>query len=392
MWIDSDRAFTAFCDEAAESPQIGIDLEFQGEGRYVPQLCLVQIATPHKIVAVDPFRVNITPLGPILAAPEVQKIFHAGTQDIAILQRETGITPVSVFDTQIAAAFLGFGESVGYVALVSRCLKVFLSKRQQFTDWTRRPLNREQVDYALNDVRYLLALSQLLAEQLEQRQRWNWVAEACAEMVTQALQTRTPEQAYLRFGKLAGLTRRELGVLRELATWREYTARAESRPATTILGEDVMRQLCYVLPKTDSELRQIRGFKPNLPASLREEILLAIRRGLALPESELPEPFQPRENDADADTMASLLGAVVRAQATSLELAPALITTRDELIRLANWAAQDGQTVPPDLNLLQGWRASVVGNLLVDILRGKVGIRVDRRSPGSLAMVELPEA
>ncbi|MBX7219767.1 MAG: ribonuclease D [Blastocatellia bacterium] len=384
MWIESDKQFAEFCADAYQDDALGIDLEFHGEGRYTPQLCLVQLASRNKLVAVDPFKVNLSPLTPLLAAPQIRKVFHAATQDLVILQRESGVMPVSVFDTQVAAAFLGFGESIGYGGLVVRMLNIPLDKRQRFTDWTQRPLAPAQIEYAINDVRHLLPIYDLLSKELSSRGRFDWVMQVCSDWASQIGRPRTPETAYLRLGKLAGLSRRELGVLRELAAWREETARSEGRPIGSILSDDALRQICFALPKNETELRQVRGLRDSMPRSFREGILAAIQRARALPEGELPQIFTPREPAPATEALASLLSAVVRARSIELELAPTLIATRDELSKLAAWAASDRSSPLPDSEVLTGWRAEAVGNLLHDLLLGKVTVRVDMTSPGGI--------
>ncbi|WP_058867541.1 ribonuclease D [Chloracidobacterium thermophilum] len=387
MWIDTDRAFQEFCQQAYTQTELAIDLEFQGEGRYTPLLCLVQLGLRDRCVAVDPFRVNLTPLAPLLTHPGIRKIVHAGGQDIVLLRRETEAIPVSVFDTQIAAAFLGYGEATGYAALAQRFARVSLSKRQQLTDWTRRPLLPEQIEYALNDVRYLFPVYDGLLEQLAQQGRTNWVLDACADAVAQAIRVRETGQEYLKIGKLGSLSRRELAVLRELCQWREATARSRNRPVGTILHDDVLRQIAYTLPRTESALRQMRGTN-NLSRELVTEILETIQQALALPESEWPEPVTVREYDPTLDGLATLLGAIVRLRAGMLDMAANLLATRDDLLRFAGWvlrgrpAAEAGQ-----LAVLQGWRRAVIGELLLDLVAGKSLLQIAPEAPGALRII-----
>ncbi|MFQ3582384.1 MAG: HRDC domain-containing protein [Chloracidobacterium sp.] len=388
MWIDTDRAFQEFCHHAlTQTTELTIDLEFQGEGRYAPLVCLVQLGLRQLFVAVDPFRVNLTPLAALLTASHIRKIFHAGSQDIALLRRETGAVPVNVFDTQIAAAFLGYGEATGYAALVQRFTKAVLSKKQQFTDWTRRPLLPEQVEYALNDVRYLFPVYDGLCQQLEQHGRLDWVLEACADATAQAVRGREAGQEYLKIGKLASLSQQELAVLRELCQWREMTARARNRPVGTILHDDVLRQIAYTLPKSEAALRQMRGTN-NLSRESIVEILDTIQQALALPESEWPEAVAAREYDPTLDGLATLLGAVLRLRAGALDLAPSLLATRDELLRFAGWVLQGS---PPDgaggFPLLQGWRRAVAGELLLDLVTGKSLLQIAPTEPGAVRIV-----
>jgi ribonuclease D len=386
MWIDTARSFADFCAAAARQDVLAIDLEFQGEGRYTPHLCLVQLGFEGTFVAVDPFQVNLAPLGPLLADPKIQKLFHAGSQDAPILRRETGVTPVNVFDTQIAAAFLGYGDSLGYVALVQRLLKVSLNKRQRFTDWTRRPLSEEQIEYALNDVRHLVPIAAMLKAKLIERGRLVWAQETCGEMIDHAVRQREPGAEYLRLGKLSGMSRRELGVLRELAVWREETARERDRPLGSIINDDALRQVCYALPKTEQALRQVRGVR-ELPRGAADGLLAAIKRGLSLPEAELPPSVPAREVDPTIEGIASLLGAVVRSRAAALDLAQTLLANRDDLVHLAIWIVAGSHTdQPPRVPALTGWRAEIIGALLLEMASGKVAVRIQPDAPGGVVM------
>ncbi|MGQ9897754.1 MAG: ribonuclease D [Acidobacteriota bacterium] len=391
MWIDTDRTFQEFCQRAYTQTELAVDLEFQGEGRYTPLLCLVQLGLRDCFVAVDPFRVNLAPLAPLLTHPGTRKIVHAGGQDILLLRRETDVVPVNVFDTQIAAAFLGHGEATGYASLVQRFAKVSLSKRQQFTDWTRRPLLPEQIEYALNDVRYLFPVYDGLLEQLGQHGRTDWALNACADAVAQAVKGRDPGQEYLKIGKLSSLSRRELAVVRELYQWREATARSRNRPVGTILHDDVLRQIAYTLPRTEAALRQMRGTN-NLSRELVTEILETIQQALSLPESEWPEPVTAREYDPTLDGLATLLGAIVRLRAGMLGIAPNLLATREDLLRFAGWVLR-GRPVAEagQIAILQGWRQAAIGDLLLNLVSGQSLLQIVPEAPGALRIIS-PEA
>lgn len=388
MWLDTDKPFIEFCSRAAQSPVLAVDLEFQGEGRYYSLLCLVQLGIAGEFVAVDPFKVNLAPLAALLESESICKVFHAGNQDIAILKREVGVVPRNVFDTQIAAAFLGYGESLGYVPLVQRISKVSLDKKHRFTDWTRRPLSPEQVDYALNDVRYLLPAYETILQRLDERGRTKWVIEASAEMTEQSAKTREIGKEYLRLGKLSGLSRRELGVLRELAMWREDVARERNRPVGSVMNEDALRQICFTMPKTDTALKNIRGIG-SLSKENTEGILDAIRRGLAMPEKDLPELVASRESDPAIEGIASLLSAVVRSRAIALEIAPNLLANRDDLNRFAGWIlAGCPADVTNGSQTLDGWRRDAIGSTLLKIGRGEASVKIDSKVPGGIVIVE----
>ena len=219
--ISTQADFQALLTRLRGQPQIAIDCEFHGEGRYYPLLCLVQLCAGEEIVAIDPFKVDLKPFGEVLADPSVVKVFHAGENDIPLLAEATGQPVCNVFDTQIAAAFVGYGAAPGYTLLVDRVCGVRLSKKSRFTDWAARPLSPDQVTYALDDVRHLLPLADTLSTELVEQSRLEWAEMAIDEMVAKALKPRDRTRLYLKLGPLKGMSSRQLAVLREVAAWRD---------------------------------------------------------------------------------------------------------------------------------------------------------------------------
>jgi ribonuclease D len=262
-------------------PEIAIDCEFHGEGRYYPELCLVQISSGEEdAVAVDPLALDLAPLGEVLADPSIVKVCHAAENDIPLLARATGRPVRNVFDTQLAAAFAGHGAAPSYATLVERLCGVRPAKGPRFTDWTARPLSEEQLSYALDDVRYLPGVAEKLRRELARLGRLEWAAAAAEEMVAKALAPRDRSRLYLKLGRLRGLSPRQLAVLREAADWRDRRAEATDRPVQTVAPDQALLQLAYDPPRTEAEVRRLRGLQRIGGGAAG--LLAAIKRALDL--------------------------------------------------------------------------------------------------------------
>jgi ribonuclease D len=256
--LSHDEPFLELLERAWGATVLSLDYEFHGEKRYRPTLYLVQIGVNDEVAAVDPARVDLRPLRPLLEDDEIRKLFHAGREDIRLLVRATGASAiVGVFDTQVAAAFLGHGLTVGYARLVKELLGVDLDKSNQFTDWSRE-LTAKQVDYALNDVRYLPRVAAILETELARRGRLGWALEASRSGSLAALTDPDPRRLYRKISGFAKLGEIELGRLRELAMWRDAVAESEL-PARGVVNDAGLKQLALDPPARHAQLRGTRG-------------------------------------------------------------------------------------------------------------------------------------
>jgi ribonuclease D len=345
-------------ERLSTQPRIGLDTEFLRERTYRAQLCLLQIAAPNEAVCVDPLALtDLAPLAGVLAAPAVLKVMHASRQDLEVLLPAAGMTR-PVFDTQIAAALAGLPAQIGYAQAVQRLLGKELAKSHTRTDWSRRPLSPEQIEYALDDVRYLLPLAEKLEEELRRLGRLEWLDEELTALDDPGVLTIEPDDAWLRLKWLRDLdpARERLG--RALAAWRERSAVEHNRPRGWILEDTVLRELVMQVPRTPEALAAI----PDMPAGLvkrRGEELLACVRDAQVPDPPPPVPARSRPDPVKA-ALVRKLGDISQSVAQELKLVPEVLATRRDLERLAE-GRRDGA-------LLSGWRRAILGERLLAAL------------------------
>jgi ribonuclease D len=367
----------ALAREVRAAGRLALDTEFVWERTYRPLLGVVQVATDHTAAIVDATALrDLSPLFPLLRDPAVPVVLHGGGQDLEILALLMGEPVRGVVDTQVEAAFLGYGLQVGLLALLERELKVRIRKDQTYTDWTRRPLRPEQLVYAREDVVHLLPLHDRLGAALAERDRVPWVAEELRALEDAARYAAMPDEE--RYQGVKGWQRhrgRELAVLRELAAFRERAARrADIRP-NFIANDVVLTTLAGRPVGTIEELRGVRGLSAGTVSRHGQAILAALRTGLDCPPERWP-PTLPRHRRHPQPTgLAALLRAAVQQVAEREEIAPEVIASTRDIEGLVEHATSPNQ--PADLALLHGWRRSLIGEQLLAIARGEVAIRYD---------------
>lgn len=350
------------------SPLVGIDTEFMRERTYYAKLCLIQVATDEVAAIVDPLAFDdLSPLCELLADQNVLKILHAGSQDLEIFYQACGIVTAPVFDTQIAATLTGFPQQVGLGALMNEVLGKQLDKGDTYTDWARRPLSETQVEYALNDVRYLLALYRNLAERLERDGRMAWLQSDFRRLEDPATYEVVPEEQWRRVKRVSSLNRRQLAVAREVAAWRERTAMRRDIPKRWVLGDESIVEIARRVPSSADELMAIRGVTDKIGRGAVAEVLVAVQRGLAVPDDELPSIAKRRKPVSCSDEVVDLMVALTRKRARENGVAMPLLASRDDLERLAG-GVREGHP------LLTGWRADMIGNELLALLDGRIGL------------------
>ena len=370
MYIHDTDALRAFCDIARANGRIALDTEFMREKTYGARLCLIQLAAGEEAAIVDPF--EITDLGPlfdVLSDQAVLKVLHAGSQDLEILYRISGKAAGPVFDTQVAATLAGFPSQVGYARLVQDLFGVMVDKSDTFTDWARRPLTPAQMEYALMDVRYLEPAYLELTQRLERESRLPWLADDFARMSDPALYEVVPEQQFRRLKRISTLTRRQLGVLRSVAAWREREAMRRDLPRRWVVGDETLVEVARRRPDTLAALAEIRGLNPRALGDGGSGLLLAVAEGCAVPEADLPRIERRPRAIVDVEGVVELMGALVRVRAAEHSIAVPLLATRTDLERLASGDRADNP-------LLAGWRRSIVGDDLVRLVEGELALRV----------------
>jgi ribonuclease D len=374
------RVIADLAARATEHGRVAVDTEFVSERRYRALLCLAQVAVPDpdaldgvRTEVLDPLEgeVDIGPLAAVLADPAVELVVHAGRQDVAILRRSWATEVRNVFDTQVAAGFLGFGNQEGYESLVRKVLNVRLKGTEGFTRWDRRPLTAQQLEYAADDARLLLALGDKLEHRLLARERLDWAREECRAL-EEVSDERDPDRIYARLPRLGRLGERGRAIARELVEWREEVARRMDRPAGFVLPDQALMEIARRAPRDREGLEQIRGLPPQTLHRRGDRLLEAIERGRRR-EAPPPPPGPPARDPADAP-LVSLAQALVRQRSIESGVAVELIATQSELAALVSALrrGEDGD----HLRVTHGWRRELVGEELRELVAGRRSLAV----------------
>lgn len=387
--IEDAPTVEAVASAVAAAGSAAVDLEFMTEGYYIPELSLVQVAwgdiDDPIAVAIDPLAVSPAPLVEALARPEVEVILHAAQADLALLATRFNLRLDGLIDTQIAAAFVGMGEQISYSGMIERLLDVELDKGAQFTEWSRRPLSSDQLEYALDDVRYLPSAWRKLRGRLEGRGRLDWVAEECRRLADTWAERIPPEEIYRRVRGWNQLRAASLGALRALAAWRERESLRVNRPPSRLMHDRTLLEICRRPPQTIEALRDVRGLAGGVVQRYGEEILDEVARGALEPPSLPPRPDQvPRIGQA----WPAVLGGIVQTRAREARIAARFIATRSDLEDVIAWWLTGDRDQEPELPLLGGWRRGVAGDDILDWLSGRTTIAVDGESESGVRIVE----
>jgi ribonuclease D len=374
--IDSAAALTECCGHLAACRRFGLDTEFVGEESYQPRLCLIQVATAEALYLIDPFALDsLEPFWKLVVDPANQVIVHAGREEVRLCHIWSGQAPGNLFDLQIAAGLAGLPYPMGHGPLVAAVLGKRLDKRETLTEWRTRPLTNEQIEYAFDDVRYLLPLWQQLADRLEKLERMSWAQEEFTRLCAAA----TPDDEGLsvsadKWRRLRGassLDRRRLAILREVFYWREKAAADANRPARTMLRDDLMVEVARRNPKSARDLEPVRG----LAKRHAEAIFAAVQRGRALPGADCPTPVDREQDPPQQNLLVNLLAAHLAHLAADRELAGNLVATNQDLKILVRARIQ-GTTLPERSLLQTGWRGMHILPHLEAMLAGRVRLRV----------------
>ena len=374
MWISDQSALMELCRSVSRSSIVAIDTEFAAERRYFPRFDLLQVGTTDVHAAVDVrAKLDLTPLFDLLCSPERTVLLHSGTMDLAILYRREGRVPPRIFDTQVAAALVGYGEHIAYAALVRRVTGVHLAKSETLTDWSRRPLKPVQIEYALDDVKYLPAVYQHLREKLIEMGRLSWLEDECRRMVSlDRFAPPDPKKAWQRIGGWRTLSPRQFGVLQTLAAWREEFAVSKNVPARVVLPDNVLLHLSRRQPTKIKELREVRQIFERTVKESGEEILRAVRRGLEEPDETTADAARGALPPDPPPRLVSLLRAVIQGRALEEHVASRLLATDEDLERLID-DVKSG--TPSQVPLVQGWRREVAGRDVLHVLSGAATVR-----------------
>jgi ribonuclease D len=372
--ITTTQALAAFCAEAAKRPYVTVDTEFLRERTYYSKLCLVQLAyqddAGDDACIVDPLAdgISLAPLYDLFRDTSVVKVFHAARQDLEIFHVDQGVIPAPLFDTQVAAMVCGFGEQAGYETLVRKICKSDVDKSSRFTDWTRRPLTDAQATYAVGDVTFLRDIYEHLSARLEKSGRTKWVDEEMAVLNDPATYKADPQEAWRRV-KTRTSSGRFLGIIRELAKFREIYAQERNIPRSRVYKDDAMVELASTKPQSEQDLSRSRLLlREARRGDIAAGILAAVKTGLEVPNDQLPKVDQKSAKLQVNPALADLLRVLLKSKSDNEDVAAKLIASSAELDALAA-----GER---DIKALSGWRNEVFGEDALRLCHGEVGLAV----------------
>jgi ribonuclease D len=379
-WVDRQPDFQQLVDELCSTPRYALDTEFHRERTYFPKLALLQLVGPSGDIAlVDPLSVDLAPLRTLFASDSLA-VLHAAQQDLDVLTHACGAVPTRLYDTQLAAGFIGY-STPSLVSLLQGELKVTAAKGDRLTDWLRRPLSADQCSYAASDVAHLLELHDRLATQIDTLGRTQWVTEACEELRVRPASGTLPDEAWTRLKDVRVLKPKSRGVARALAAWRERRAMASDIPVRQVLPDLAILGIAQKMPRTAAELGQSRGVdERHTRGAISKEILQAVAEGLST-EALLPSP-EGDDLERHMRPAIALIAAWLGDLAKRMSIDPALLATRSDVVAII----RGDETA----RLAHGWRADMVGDGVRHLLRGEAALTFDGR--GGLRLVDLRAA
>lgn len=365
IWIDDDAQLATLCERWREQGSIAVDTEFMRSETFYPIAALLQIGDGQGCYLIDPLAIgDLEPLRQLFVEPGVTKVLHACSEDLEVFQRWLGVVPAPVFDTQIGAAFAGYGFSIGYAGLVKAVLGVEIPKGETRSDWLQRPLSVAQKKYAALDVAHMLVVYGKLLQTLRDSERLEWVRADCAELVANAKKSPEPNEYYLKLGSAWKLHRRELAVLRRLCAWRETRARERDRPRNRLIKEAGLWELARSQPADLGQLQRLKEVPARTQADDGETLLAEIRAGREEPEELWPERLPPPLGRAEAPMMKALKRHV-RELAEELELPPELLVRKREYEAIVRSGLKGDDHQLPER--LKGWRYAILGEGLLAV-------------------------
>lgn len=370
--ITDTATLEGFCRRLSRSSYITVDTEFMREKTFWPILCLVQVAGPDEVRAIDALAegIDLTPLFDLLADHSILKVFHAARQDLEIFQKLSGRLPEPLFDTQVAAMVCGFGDSVGYEALISTLTNNRVDKSSRFTDWSLRPLSERQISYALEDVTFLREAYEKLHDMLEANGRAAWLEEEMTVLMTLATYEPDPREIFRRI-KAGNANGRCLAVLREVCAWREEEARRRDQPRNRILRDEALLEIAHHAPLTVDDLARTRGLSRRLAdGAAGQAILAAVKRGLAVPKEEQPNIQTKRELPRGIGPVSELLKVLLKMKCDESGVAQKLLASVADVEALAAFGEDS------DVKALHGWRRQVFGEDALKLRAGKTALAI----------------
>lgn len=356
---------------------VAIDTEFVREKTYYPQLCLVQIAGESDAFAVDVLAegLDLAPLKALLENTDVLKVFHACPQDVALLLHSIGVMPLPLFDTQVAAQMLGFGEAASYARLTEELCGVEIDKTLRYMDWSKRPMSREQIDYALSDVIHLRQVYTALVKDLEEKGRYAWAMEEMEPLRQAESYDAKPEEAWTKL-RLRSTKPSFLALVRALAAWRERTAQKHDKPRQWILRDETLLEIAAANPKTPEALAKIRNVHGS--QSMREGIFAALEEGRS---AEPPKMAKKKLPPIGSGPIMDLLKILLKMQSEQHGIAASVIARADDIEQFVIQKK-------PDVPAMHGWRHDLFGKHAIALKEGRLAMMVQK---GRIILLEQSE-
>lgn len=368
--IDNQQQLNSVCTTLLQSSFIAIDTEFMREKTYFPQLAFIQIADDAgRIYCIDPLQINdFAPLEKILFNAQLPKVFHSARQDLEIFYHLYGAIPTPIFDTQIAAAFLGHGEQINYAGLIQNVLGVSLDKSHTRTDWLRRPLSKAQVSYAVNDVKYLARAYPNLIGQLDELERTHWVNDETMKITDITLYDIATEECWKKIKGTNQLKGVQLAILQKLAAFRERLAMKTDVPRKRVIPDQTIIDIVRMSADSIDSLKQVRSLSHGFIKTHGSTLIDLINEARGMPSSAWPVAPRIKTPSNDQKLIADILMYYLRSYAENHRIAPSMLTSKKDIDQLV----RGNQDIP----LLQGWRKECCGEKLMQLLNGKVSITV----------------
>ena len=376
MYITEEDELKGFCSQIRPCQWLAIDTEFVREKTYYHNLGLIQVSGNGTCAAIDPIALkNLDPILDIIRNPSILKVFHAGKQDLEILYRLCQEKIHPVFDTQIAASLLGWGTQISFAKAVQKTTGKRIYKNETYTDWCRRPLSSSQIEYALDDVRYLELVYEKILVKLKKLNRLDWLDEEFHQLEdTRFYQMPDPRKQFMKIKNVRGLKPQNLAVMVELCAWREEEAARRNCHPKTIIRDEPLLEIARSLPKNKETINNIRGINLKEVGRNQKVILQAIEKGLKVPREDIPNLPEVKNYNTHPG-VEELIAAFIQSHSEEMKIDATVLADRKQIHEIVKCYEQNGDLA--DVRPLKGWRRGLIGHQIEDILNGRVFLSID---------------